>query len=97
MLRGLAMGAILVIAFPLFAAAATCPNLTPSTGSGQARNLSFGSRGADVISLQNFLIAEGDLAAGNNSGYFGALTETAVKKWQARHGVVSSGAPSTTG
>ena len=67
----------------------TCPNL--------ARNLSFGSRGQDVTELQTFLIAEGDLAAGNNTGYFGRMTEAAVKSWQAKNGVVSSGTPSTTG
>lgn len=75
--------------FPLFASAAECPNLY--------RNLSFGSRGSDVIELQNFLIAQGDLEYGNNTGYFGRMTEAAVKNWQAKNGVVSSGTPSTTG
>ncbi len=80
---------IALLLLPVFASAATCPKLT--------RNLSFGSRGADVTALQNFLIAEGDLAVGNNTGYFGRLTEAAVKKWQSRNGVVSSGTPRTTG
>ena len=74
---------------PLLATASTCPN--PS------RNLSFGSRGSDVVELQTFLIAEGDLAAGNNTGYFGRMTETAVKSWQAKNGLVSSGTAATTG
>lgn len=74
---------------PFFASASTCPNLY--------RNLSFGSRGQDVVELQNFLIAESDLGAGNNTGYFGRLTEAAVKSFQRRHNIVSSGTPSTTG
>lgn len=81
--------ALLLAVTPLLAAAATCPNLY--------RNLSFGSRGSDVVELQTFLIAQGDLAAGNNTGYFGRLTEAAVKSWQAKNGVVSSGTAATTG
>ena len=56
----------------------TCPILT--------RFLSRGSRGADVVLLQQYLIAQGDLAAGNDTGYFGPLTEAAVQQWQAAHG-----------
>lgn len=67
----------------------SCPNLY--------RNLSFGSRGNDVVELQNFLIAQGDLAVGNNTGYFGRMTEAAVKSWQDKKGVVSSGTAATTG
>ena len=84
----LSLGLALLLS-PLFASAASCPSLT--------RNLSFGSRGQDVVELQNFLISQGDLAAGNTSGYFGKMTVAAVKKWQVRNGVVSSGTPSTTG
>lgn len=80
---------ITLLLLPFFASAATCPNLY--------RNLSFGSRGQDVIELQIFLIAQGDLAVGNNTGYFGRLTVAAVQKWQARNGVVSSGTAATTG
>ncbi len=96
---------ITLLILPVFVFAAECPNLYPSTGSthspqagsGQARNLSFGSRGQDVVELQNFLIAQGDLAAGNNTGYFGKLTEAAVKSFQKRNDIVSSGTPKTTG
>ena len=31
------------------------------------------------------------------TGYYGRLTEKAVQKWQKKHGVVSSGSPSSTG
>ncbi len=85
--------ALAFVLLPTFSNAATvattCPNLS--------RNISYGSRGADVTQLQNFLIAQKDLAAGNNTGYFGKLTEAAVKSWQKRNGIVSMGTPSTTG
>ena len=42
-----------------------CPNLT--------RTLSIGSRGTDVVQLQNFLISQNHLAAGNSTGYFGSF------------------------
>ncbi|MBI5456729.1 peptidoglycan-binding protein [Candidatus Kaiserbacteria bacterium] len=61
------------------------------------RTLVRGSRGGDVAGVQNFLIAQKDLAAGNNTGYFGTLTETAVKSFQRRNNIVSSGTPGTTG
>jgi murein L,D-transpeptidase YcbB/YkuD len=55
------------------------------------RTLSKGISSADVTQLQNFLIAQGMLAAGNNTGYFGNLTEAAVMKWQAAHGIEAVG------
>lgn len=66
-----------------------CPSLS--------RTLFRGARGTDVTQLQNFLVKQGDLAVGNNTGYFGALTEAAVKLFQKRNGIVSSGTPSRTG
>lgn len=66
-----------------------CPNLS--------RTLSRGAKGNDVTQLQNFLINQGDLAGGNNTGFFGTLTEAAVKKFQCRSSIVCSGTPATTG
>ncbi len=66
-----------------------CPNLT--------RTLARGYKGSDVAALQRFLIAQGHLAQGNDSGFFGALTEAAVKKFQCKHMSICSGSPSTTG
>jgi hypothetical protein len=37
------------------------------------------------------------LAAGNDTGYFRTLTETVVKSFQRKNGIVSNGSPSTTG
>ncbi len=55
------------------------------------RTLSKGDSGDDVIDLQKFLIGEGDLVAGNTTGFFGTLTETAVKDWQGSHGITVLG------
>src|SRR3989344_1562821 len=54
------------------------------------RNLSFGSRGDDVVALQEFLRAEGYFSA-NATGYFGPMTAQAVAKWQASQGVSAVG------
>ena len=76
--------------FPLIALGqSSCPQL--------ARNLSFGSRGSDVIQWQQYLISQNLLAADSATGYFGKLTEAAVQKWQVSHGIVSSGTAMTTG
>ncbi len=55
------------------------------------RSLLFGMSGSDVTALQNQLIAKGYLAAGKNTGYFGSLTEAALKKFQCEAGIVCSG------
>src|SRR3989344_6120114 len=61
------------------------------------RRLYRGLNGADVMALQNFLIAEGLLASGSVTGFFGVQTESAVQLWQSPHGIISSGDPETTG
>jgi len=47
------------------------------------KNLTVGSRGADVTALQDFLTASGHYTYGVSTGYFGAVTKTAVAKFQA--------------
>lgn len=54
------------------------------------RNLSHGSRGDDVMSLQEFLRAEGYLSA-NATGYFGPATRGALARWQTSQGVSAVG------
>jgi peptidoglycan hydrolase-like protein with peptidoglycan-binding domain len=54
-------------------------------------------KGTDITTLQTFLISQGYLASGNTSGYFGNLTQQAVKAFQKKQGIVSSGSPATTG
>ena len=52
-------------------------------------NLTLGSRGSEVVALQQVLVAQGHLVmpAGVAMGYFGPLTKAAVARWQAANGV----------
>ncbi len=69
---------------------AACPNI--------GRILKKGSTGPDVTRLQQFLAGDSSIyPEGNISGYYGALTEAAVKRWQTKYNVVSSGSAATTG
>lgn len=61
------------------------------------RTLSRGSRGQDVICLQQSLVSKGFLSLDSVTGYFGALTETAVQQFQTANQIVSYGDPQTTG
>ncbi len=52
------------------------------------RILSRGSSGSDVRKLQEFLSKDKDVYPGGLiTGFFGPLTEAAVKKWQEKHGI----------
>ena len=62
------------------------------------RVLSLGTSGSDVSQLQQYLASNPSIYPGGHvTGYFGALTQAAVQRWQATYGVVSSGSPATTG
>jgi len=52
-------------------------------------NLTVGSRGTDVVFLQQFLVAKGFLQMPPNVayGYFGPLTRVAVARWQTANGI----------
>lgn len=67
---------------------ASCPTLV--------RTIGLGARGGDVTALQEFLRARG-LLQSEATGYFGALTEAAVRTFQSVEGVVSSGDAASTG
>ncbi len=71
----------------------TIPTYCPSV----VRHLAFGSRGPDVVQLQEYLISQNMLAPGFATGYFGFLTERAVQRWQVKYDIVYSGTPATTG
>src|SRR3989344_7046034 len=56
-----------------------------------AASLSLGASGSAVVALQQALITKGYLAAGKATGYFGPLTDAALKKFQCDSGVICSG------
>ncbi len=55
-----------------------------------ARPVVLGSTGTDVTELQNRLIAEGFLKS-KATGFFGSLTQVALKAYQAKHGINPTG------
>lgn len=59
-------------------------------------NLRRGMGGEAVSALQQFLQDEGFLQS-TATGYYGGMTETAVREWQAKNGLVSDGNAYTTG
>lgn len=67
--------------------------------------LSRGSENSDVKRLQQLLNSDPDTriassgigSPGNETDFFGTATENAVKKFQAKYGIVSSGDPASTG
>lgn len=92
--------AALLLGFPVFLSAVavaeaasttlTCPKLTQS--------LKRGSSGSDVSRLQQYLAQDPSVyPEGQVAGTYGPLTEAAVKRWQAKYNIVSSGDPATTG
>lgn len=79
------------------AGASAAPAAAPTAGCpALARTLGIGSRGADVTALQEFLRAKGYMSD-EATGYFGVLTEAAIKRLQVANGVVSGGDAATTG
>ncbi len=61
-------------------------------------NLQLGTTGAEVSQLQSFLGKDKSIyPEGSVTGYFGRVTEDAVRRWQAAHNIVATGTPSTTG
>jgi peptidoglycan hydrolase-like protein with peptidoglycan-binding domain len=78
---GIIMGAIIIMAIPYMASAATL-----------TRELQFGMSGADVSDLQIFLASDATIyPEGLVTGYFGLLTKSAVLKFQARNGISTVG------
>ncbi|MCR4330446.1 MAG: peptidoglycan-binding protein, partial [Patescibacteria group bacterium] len=60
--------------------------------------LGKGSEGSDVTKLQQYLAQDPALyPEGLITGYYGSLTEAAVKRFQQKHNIVSSGTPLSTG
>ncbi|MDO8548096.1 MAG: glycosyl hydrolase family 18 protein [bacterium] len=74
----------------IFSALFICAAAT-TTVDAAARSLSLGLSGNDVQALQTQLIAKGYLEAGKATGYFGPLTDAAVKKFQCDQSIICSG------
>jgi len=82
----LALALALTVVAPVAAGAQSMSAMSAYTFSS---SLKLGSRGADVVALQSFLIAKGFLVmpAGVAQGYFGSLTKTAVAAYQSSKGI----------
>ncbi len=66
--------------------------LAPAFALAATASLTLGDSGSAVTTLQNNLISLKYLAAGYNTGYFGALTQTALEKFQCDKNVICAGA-----
>lgn len=69
-----------------------------------SKQLDYGMSDAQIKALQQFLnkqgfavAAEGPGAPGQETEYFGPLTQAALQKFQSAQGIVTSGTPTTTG
>ena len=58
-----------------------------------SRSLGLGASGSDVKMLQQVLMRIPNTYQESATGYFGRLTETAVKRFQEREGIAASGKP----
>lgn len=74
-----------VIALTLFVFLHT--NIASAESFAFARNMTLGSRGADVSALQQILITAGFLKITSPSSYFGPLTKTSLSAWQTSAGI----------
>ncbi len=75
-------------------ATTTPPVITPGLGRVCERietNLSRGRHGGDVEKLQRFLVSQGLAASSTVTGSFGPMTEKALKQFQKKNGILSSG------
>ncbi|MCR4330445.1 MAG: carbohydrate-binding protein [Patescibacteria group bacterium] len=74
------------------------PSVASGTLSSPSQFLRKGSEGAEVTKLQQYLAKDPALyPEGTISGYFGVLTEAAIKRFQQKYGIVSAGTPESTG
>ncbi len=61
-------------------------------------SLDLGDQGAQVTELQTYLATNASIyPSGLVTGYFGALTQAGIQRFQTAQGIVTSGTPSTTG
>jgi peptidoglycan hydrolase-like protein with peptidoglycan-binding domain len=95
------LGHIVTFMSSAFSGACPCFRIHPvcfSTDNDSTATAGFGSTGANVTSIQTYLASNPSFyPQGLVTGYYGALTQAAVQRFQAFYGIVSSGSPSTTG
>lgn len=88
-------GITLAVVLALFSASVASAQVyyTGSCGSVYTRDLSFGSRGNDVRTLQSFLVSQNYPGGGSwmVTGYFGAATQAALRIYQQMHGLAQTG------
>lgn len=82
--------------FPVTGGGTITPTIAPAGTSACvsiARDLAYGSRGADVTALQKFLVGENYPGSGTwmITGYFGSATRQAVKNFQGKRGIAPTG------
>ncbi len=71
---------------------------TPALAATISTQMDIGTRGYDVTTLQQTFATDASLyPEGLVTGYFGSLSSGAVKRFQARHSIVSSGTAASTG
>lgn len=82
----------------MLALSAAFPSLAGAQAGGTAtvsinisRNLSTGTRGSDVATIQKFLIGTSNLKIPAPTGYYGSLTSAAVADWQKSQGITPTG------
>lgn len=71
----------------------------PSASPSSCIDLSYDLYGGETDAVTNGSVStlQAFLGISPTTGYFGPVTESAVKSWQSSHGIVSSGSPDTTG
>lgn len=88
----------LIIALSLFANVATAATASSISCPLAGSSLKKGSSGDAVSRLQKFLAEDpGVYPEAIVSGTFGSLTEAAVKRWQVKFNILTSGTPDTNG
>lgn len=85
----LALLTVTTLVAPFISSAASCPTLS--------RALARSAEGAEVRSLQLFLVDRGLLPSNYATGIFGLKTERAVQAFQSEQGLITNGTPATTG
>lgn len=70
---------------------------TPTASCEITTTLSRGMKGTDVTRLQSFLVSQQLLSSDSATGFYGAMTEAAVKQFQCKDMNLCSGTPQTTG